>query len=384
MKRILIILSLIFGIGLTIMTFMSKKLEKDIRANIFVVPPVQGDFSQALIPRDFEFPLDFGAHDDFQTEWWYYTGNLTAQDGRRFGYQLTFFRRALLPTNENRERTSNWAAGQVYLAHFTLTDVRSEQFHFRERIARGAVGLAGAIGIPLFKVWLYDWQVSQKDKNSFELVASNNDLHITLLLEDEKGPVLQGVSGLSQKGDRPGNASYYYSQTRLLTSGNISIGDEIIPVTGLSWMDHEFSTSALGEGQIGWDWFSIQLDNHSEIMVYTIRRSDGSVDSFSNGTIVEEDGSTRTMSAEDFDIEITGYWDSPQSGTNYPSGWILRIPSEQIRLEILPVLQNQELMVSFIYWEGAVDVSGQWAEELVSGRGYVELTGYAGSMAGQF
>jgi predicted secreted hydrolase len=384
MKRIWIFVGIILGTGLALTALLLTKPIEEIQANNFVVPLITGDFSKATSPRDFEFPLDHGAHNEFQTEWWYYTGNLAAQDGMEFGYELTFFRRALLPANESVERASDWAADQIYLAHFTITDVSSQKFHFQERMARGAVDLAGATGTPLFKVWLYDWQVTQREGDLFELVASNDKISLSLLLEDKKGPILQGDHGLSQKGDRPGNASYYYSQTRLLTRGTLLMDGENIPVSGLSWMDHEFSTSALAEGQIGWDWFSIQLDNHREIMVYTIRRTDGSIDSFSNGTIVETDGSTRRLNADDFNIEITSYWDSPQSGAQYPASWILKIPAEQVILEISPVIPNQELLVSFIYWEGAVEITGVWAGEAVSGRGYVELTGYAESMAGQF
>ncbi len=228
-------------------------------------------FARAEGPRPLVFPDDHGPHDDFQTEWWYFTGNLTAESGEQFGYQLTFFRRALAPPADRVARDSTWAAEQVYLAHFALTDVADGKHVAFERLARGAAGLAGAQAAP-FRVWLEDWAVSAVGDGSLSdigapvhLSATEGDTSLDLTLRNGKPPVLQGDRGYSRKGPEPGNASYYYSLTRLATEGTVAVGGQTYQVQGASWMDHEFSTSALGPEQVGWDWFSLQLDDGTEL-----------------------------------------------------------------------------------------------------------------------
>jgi len=339
------------------------------------------------------FPGDYGAHPDFQTEWWYYTGNLTDTQGRRFGYQLTFFRRALVPPQERSARLSKWGTDQAYLAHFAITDVRSDEHSAYERLSRGAAGLAGAEAKP-FQVWLEDWRVEETAPSTYHLHASqaanqeeagqSQAISLDLVLHDLTGPILQGNQGYSQKGPDPANASYYFSQPRLASQGTLQLGDQTFEVQGTSWMDHEFSTSALSPGQVGWDWFSIQLDDGSELMVFQIRRQDGSVDAFSSGKWIEPDGSTRQLERKDFEISVTHTWQSHQTNGVYPAGWTLRVPSLDLELEIRPVVADQEMNLTYQYWEGAVDVRGTRAGISASGVGYVELTGYAGSMAGQF
>jgi predicted secreted hydrolase len=344
-------------------------------------------FARADGARPLALPQDHGPHDDFQTEWWYYTGNLTAGTGERFGYQLTFFRRALLPPEERTSRSSDWAAEQVYMAHFALTDVVGGEHRSFEKLERGAAGLAGAQAVP-YRVWLDNWSVEEVAGGSAgspaRLQASADDISLDLTLRDLKGPVLQGDRGYSRKGPEPGNASYYYSLPRIATSGTVTIGGRTFVVDGLSWMDHEFSTSALGADQAGWDWFSLQLDDASELMVFQLRRSDGSIADFSSGTGIAPDGATRTLGPDDFTLEPTGRWRSPRTGATYPAGWVLTVPSADLRLTITPLLADQEMNVSYTYWEGAVEVDGTAAGKPVSGSGYVELTGYAGSMQGQF
>ncbi len=346
-------------------------------------PPAVG-FARAAPGRLFSFPADFGAHPEFQTEWWYYTGNLITPEGRRFGYQLTFFRRALQPADLRALRPSAWATEQVYLAHFSLTDVQTGQFHFFEQTERGAAGLAGAEGNPSFQVWLGDWGVKQVGQAAYRLEAQTGELWLALDLVDGKGPVLQGDQGYSQKGSEPGNASYYVSQTRLESRGRVMLNGQAFEVSGTSWMDHEFSTSALAADQVGWDWFALQLDDGSEIMAYGVRKADGSLDPLASGTLIERDGRTRRLAPADFQITVTATWKSPHSGAVYPAAWRVSIPGEQIELTIAPRLADQELRVSFTYWEGAVAVAGSRAGKPVGGSGYVELTGYAGSMQGQF
>jgi predicted secreted hydrolase len=341
------------------------------------------EFERAAGPAPLRFPEDHGPHPDFQTEWWYYTGNLATPDGRRFGYQLTFFRRALVPPNRRAERVSDWAMDHVYMAHLALTDVGGGKYHAFERLSRGAAGLAGAQAAP-YQVWLENWRAEETEPDQYRLAASQDSVAIDLQLDDLKGPVLQGDRGYSRKGPEPGNASYYYSLTRLATHGTIRIGDEYFQVEGLSWMDHEFSTSALSSGQVGWDWFSIQLGDQSELMVFQIRRQDGSLDPYSSGIYVAPDGSTTALLEDDFDIQVLDTWRSPHSGAVYPSRWRLLISSIDMALEIEPHLQDQELNVSYSYWEGAVRVEGSSSGREVDGNGYVELTGYSRSMTGEF
>ena len=346
--------------------------------------PVEGQFARAEGQREFSFPLDHGPHPDFQTEWWYYTGNLQTVEGRRFGYELTFFRRALTPQPESAAVGSDWRTSQVYLAHFALSDIETQDFYYQELLSRGAAGLAGAQGEPVFEVWLKNWSVRQIGNNRYALSANTEDYGLKLELTDLKGQVLQGDRGYSQKGPEIGNASYYISQSRLETSGKLRIGENIWNVNGLSWMDHEFSASALSAGQIGWNWFAIQLDNGSELMLFALQREDGKADPFNAGTIIEPDGTTRMLSSADFQVEIRETWRSPHSGAEYPSEWVITIPNEEIQLSIKPLMPDQELNTFITYWEGAVEIQGEWNGVPVNGFGYVELTGYAESMQGKF
>lgn len=346
-------------------------------------------YEQAEEPIVLQFPEDHGPHPEYQTEWWYYTGNVDTKNGRHFGYQLTFFRRALIPNQVMADRTSNWATNQIYMAHFALTDVQSGNFHNFERFSRGALSLAGAQSQP-FRVWLNDWQVKQVDPGIYRLMASQGDLSVDLLLTDIKGPILHGNDGYSQKGPGVGNASYYVSQTRLQTSGKVRTEDQELQVSGSSWMDHEYSTSALSADQVGWDWFSVQLHEDAsggdpvELMVYQIRRADGTIDPFSSGTLILPDGSKAELAADEFEINVLDTWRSSRTGGEYPSRWSLLVTSESLSLEIEPYLADQELDLSFDYWEGAVKITGTWDRQPVSGSGYVELTGYVESIAGEF
>jgi predicted secreted hydrolase len=366
-----------------ISTVLSCSAEPQVRAQLIAQVQPSSGFTRAMGPRAFEFPADHGPHLDYQTEWWYYTGNLEAADGRHFGYQLTFFRSALLPASERQQRESQWATDHVYMAHLALTDVNAGQHHAFERFSRGAAGLAGAQSSP-YKVWLEDWQVEGPDPDEYRLSASANGIEIDLQLLDQKGPVLQGDAGYSQKGPELGNASYYYSLTRMATAGTIRMDDMAYAVKGLSWMDHEYSTSALGADLVGWDWFSIQLDDGSELMVYQFRRTDGSIDPFSSGSFIDADGQKTPLAVDDFKLAAESTWTSPHSGAIYPSRWTLEVPSADLTLQFIPYVADQELNLNFVYWEGAVRVSGQRAGRALSGHGYVELTGYAETMQGRF
>lgn len=380
-KVFLIFLMILAGWGLA---FAKRENVGDSQTGLDLTFDVEGNFARAEAPMEFQFPRDFGSHDDFQTEWWYYTGNLETERGRRFGYQLTIFRRALLPPEKRFERPSEWAVEQVYLAHFAITDVQNDHFYADEKLARGSAGLAGAVGQPYFQVWLEDWWVVQIDKNRFQLSAKSDRADLDLFLTDLKGVVFQGEHGFSRKGEETGNASYYISQTRLLTEGKITIEGQSFDVKGLSWMDHEFSTSALGEDQVGWDWFSLQFDNNHEIMLFTLRKEDGTIDRFSTATLILPDGRTHHFANDEFTVTRIGEWKSPETGAVYPAGWRINIPAISLDLEVHPLIPNQELVLSYIYWEGAVSLRGQLGGEEVNGYGYVELTGYGQSMRGRF
>jgi predicted secreted hydrolase len=336
-------------------------------------------FARALTPRAFHFPADHGPHPEFRTEWWYYTGNLATTEGRRFGFQLTFFRNALTP--HPPERASRWATNQVYLAHFTLTDVDSGRFRSFERLERGAVGLAGAQPLP-FRVWLGDWSstgpAAGGEATPIHLTAAagtaggTDAAAIDLVLQAGKPPVLEGDRGLSLKGAEPGQASYYYSLPRMPAAGTVRSGGTAFAVSGLAWMDREWSTSSLGPDQVGWDWFSLQLADGRELMLYRLRRKDGSADPASSGTLIAADGSSRRLTLADVTLETAVAWTSPRSGARYPARFRLRLPAFGLDLNVRPLLADQELDTSFRYWEGAVAVTGT-----VAGSGYVELTGYA-------
>ena len=347
------------------------------------VTPLAEPFKRALAPVPIVLPRDHGPHEDFQTEWWYYTGNLQTQGGRRFGYQFTIFRRGLSPGADLRQQ--GFATNQVYFAHLALTDVEGGEHLALERFSRGAAGLAGGSGDP-FRIWLENWVVEglNEDGSQVHLSASDERFSLDFTLEAQKPLTLHGDQGLSAKSERSGNASYYVSYTRMETSGTISIGGEVFEVSGSSWFDHEWSTSALDAGDVGWDWFALQLSDGRDLMLYWIRRDDGSFEPISGGSLVQPDGVSTPLSRDDVRIAVEQTWTSPHSGAEYPARWRIDIPTEGISLQISPLLQDQELQVSFTYWEGAVYVAGTSAGQTIDGVGYVELTGYDTSMGGVF
>jgi predicted secreted hydrolase len=349
------------------------------RARLSAVEAASGTgsagFARATAPRPFVFPRDHGAHPEYATEWWYYTGNLDTDDGRHFGFQLTFFRSALAP--EAPARASAWAATDIYMAHLTLTDVAAGQFQAFERFSRGAAGLAGATGEP-FRVWLDDWSAegSGPEGMAMRLRAAQDGTALDLALTSLQPPLQQGDHGLSQKSATPGNASYYYSLTRMATEGTIETGGQRYTVRGISWMDHEFGSSALEPGAAGWDWFGLQLGDGRDLAYARIRNADGS-SGFALGALAEADGSKRDLSASEVVLEPLGTWRSPRTGAEYPAGWRLQVPAAAIDLRITPWLADQELSLAVVYWEGAVRIEGSVGGEPVGGNGYVELTGYA-------
>lgn len=349
------------------------------------------DWKKALPGWKFEFPRDYGAHPEFKTEWWYFTGNLTEKNtGRPFGYQLTFFRQGV---NLQPVSSSAFALRDLSFAHFTVSDIQSKKFHYFERASRGSYKEV-EFKTGLFDVHLGSWlarsrqpgllKVSPPEKpseNPLILKASEKGVEIDLQSWPVKDPVIHGHDGISQKSAGEGNASHYFSFTRLATRGTVRVGGKSHEVEGTSWFDKEFSTSFLGEGNIGWDWFSLQLDDGSELMIYVMRRAGGGYDPHSHGSHVAPDGKVTPLTLKDYEITPTDHWQSPHSKARYPSGWNIKIPGLKLELTVTPFMRDQELNLQHIgnirYWEGACQVQGKQGNKSVTGRGYTELTGYS-------
>jgi predicted secreted hydrolase len=339
-----------------------------------------GGFENADRSYAFSFPRDHAAHYAYQSEWWYYTGHVTAADGRRFGYELTFFRIGLRPGDPKPERgRSKWRGNQVYAAHFALTDERGEQFVHYERLAREALG-AGSSSAKTLDVHVGDWALA--GTQPFRMRAAADRDAISFAQFPEKPPAVHGHDGISLKAGCATCASHYYSMTRLRTVGTLAVGGKPLRVAGISWMDHEFGSAELQSNQAGWDWFSIQLNDRRELMLYRLRQKDGSVTPQSSGSLVDPQGHVTYLPLGDFSTEATGTWKSPHTSARYPSGWRVHVPAADIDLELRPVLDDQELSNpgGISYWEGAVDVIDPATRRPI-GVGYVELTGYAGSIA---
>jgi predicted secreted hydrolase len=338
-------------------------------------------FARATAPPTLTFPADHGAHPEFRTEWWYVTGNLATAAGRRFGVQLVFFRQALAPLANEPPRAASLAAREVILAHAAVSDIDGGRFHHAERLGRaaGAAGVRGpGRGAP-FAVFCGDWSATADgaDFLPLRLVAGDATFAFDLRVANGKPPVLQGDAGLSQKSALPGNASIYYSLTRLPIAGSIRSGDDEHAVRGEAWLDREWSTSALGAEQVGWDWFSLQLDDGTELMWYRLRRRDGAPDPFCRGCFVGRDGIAERLLPTDVEVTPMGDWVAADGGARYPARFRLAARGAiAFDLEVEPLLADQELRVLVRYWEGAVAVRGTRAGRPVAGRGYLEMTGY--------
>jgi predicted secreted hydrolase len=358
-------------------------LRMDLHADAPAPPP--DPWQRAIGPWAWQFPRDHGAHPNFQTEWWYFTGNLQdAQPGagaRKFGYQLTLFRQGV--QFAPAQTASRWAVRDLYFGHFTISDIASDQFHVAERVSRGSLGEAKAAAGRM-DVALGPWTIQQDAKEQIHLVARDPHMAIDFTEHPLKPLVLEGVGGLSQKADGVGEASYYYSYPRLATSGNLQLGDTNYSISGQSWFDHEFSTSSLGPDQVGWDWFCIQLENNEEIMLYAMRDKSGALDPVSEGTWINANGTSERLLPGSFTITKQGTWRSPQSGAVYPAGWHIEVPGHRTVLSVTPALADQELRLSKMgaldYWEGACSIEGTISNAPVKGAGYTELTGYAGAL----
>ncbi|PIO48079.1 MAG: carotenoid 1,2-hydratase [[Chlorobium] sp. 445] len=334
-------------------------------------------FEYASPAYTLSLPKDHASHHAYRTEWWYYTGHLTSKEGRQFGYQLTFFRTAL--SLEDAKASDDASRKHVYFAHFAVTDEDTRQFYFKEKQSRGAFGEANAEE-DYYKVFIGNWSVQDVGKYML-LQAESDSLSLVLILEALKPAVLHGEKGYSQKGESPQNASMYYSYTRLKSTGALTLNGTRYTVEGESWKDHEFGTSQLDKNSIGWDWFSMQFSDSTELMVYTLRQADGSIGRFSSGTFVAADGSTQHLTKDDFNLEVLELYSSKKSGATYPAKWKLSIPKLDLQVTITPTVQDQELLTQestrITYWEGSVRLTGTRGKNTLTGKGYVELTGYA-------
>ncbi len=343
-----------------------------------------GGFQAAQPGRAFSFPRDHGAHPDFKTEWWYYSGHLKAAGGETFGYQLTFFRVALAKPKPPAQ--SAWAADTIYFAHLALSDPNRQKFSFTEKTQRGALNLAGA-DTGRLKVWIDGWQAEMQG-DSHHLKAQAAEFALDLTLTPLKTPVLHGESGYSKKSAAHEVASHYYSITRLATRGQLTLRNKVMEVEGASWLDREFSSGQMAAEQTGWDWFALQLDDGTDLMLYLMRLKDGGLDPASSGTLIDAQGRAQHLKLADFSIKSIESWKSPRSGATYPAKWTITLPQHGYHLTLTPTLADQELSAGsaarFIYWEGQVQITGSRKGQPVSGRGYVELTGYAGSLGGRF
>ena len=332
-------------------------------------------FQYAMRPRAFDFPADHAAHSRFRSEWWYFTGNTDTADGRAFGFQLTIFRFALRPPDIASR--SHWRRPNLYLGHLAVTDIGEGIFHTAERRSRGAMDLACASDAPV-KIWIRDWSIELVDPHieTWHIAARGSGVGLDLLLRAERPVTPQGEDGLSRKSAEPGNASYYYSIPRLGAVGTVETPRGNHRVSGKAWYDHEWGTSALAEDQVGWDWFSLQLDDGSDLMFYQIREASGTNDPVSHGIHLSRDGRRTELEPETIELTVADHWRSRASGVRYPATWRIRIPAQDLVLRVTPRLADQEWHDSFTYWEGAVAVSGTCAGRRITGTGYVELVGY--------
>ena len=373
------------------------------RALAAVADPTAGRppaYAQAISPLPLEFPGDQGPHPDFRQDWWYLTGNLDSADGGRFGFELTIFRFALAPNprqsptvgSPTAAGSSRWRTRQIYLGHFAVTDVARHRFRFTARLARGALGLAGAQANPP-RVWIDNWRIggtaaqeptagkSTPENPTWRLQAAGHGYVLSLRARPLLAPVLNGDQGFSRKSGEPGNATYYYSIPRVAVQGTISRDGRPLKVRGLAWLDREWGSGSLGPQEVGWDWFGLQLGDGSCLMFYSLRDRSGMEDPYSAGTWVGLDGRSRPLSRNDVHIQVLEYWTDP-GGARYPSRWRLVAPALGLDVTVHPVLADQELVTSPRYWEGAVDVSGTRGGRPLTGRGYVELVGYAAGNSG--
>jgi predicted secreted hydrolase len=343
---------------------------------LVMLSPLSAPYRTAVPGYRFEFPRDYFDHPDFQTEWWYYTGNLKSPSGHRYGFELTFFRYAV---SRDPTPVATWDLKDLYLTHLALSDLDGQHFYHSERINRAGPGIAG-VSQSSGRIWNGNWQIHWEGADQ-ELQAIDKQFQLRLTLHPEKPPIIHGENGVSQKSEGDGRASYYISLTRLTASGQLKLNGEQLEVSGLAWMDHEFFTHQLEPDQVGWDWLSLQLQDNTELMLFHIRRKNGSLDPFSSGTYVDAQGRSTHLRAGEFTLQpLAESWISPATHAIYPIAWRIAIPKLGIELEERTALAAQELAgktrIAPSYWEGAITLAGRREKTALSGVGYLEMTGY--------
>jgi predicted secreted hydrolase len=330
----------------------------------------------------YEFPRDHHAHPEFKTEWWYFTGNLFDREGQRFGYELTFFRQGIRPPGERDPNASRFIVDDLKFAHFAVTDVNGRQFRYEQKMNRGAFGEAGFDDPGPRLAWIENWSLTAKGDDAFELTASGAAGTLRLDLRSTRPPIVHGENGVSVKTAGGGSASHYYSIPRLETTGTLAGNGSARTVRGESWFDHEWSSSQLGNGQVGWDWVCLQWEDGAALMLYRMRLENGGVDSSSSGTWIAPDGTTTHLQAADFQMTPTAFWKGSAIEAKYPIEWRIVLPTQRADFTIKAALEDQELKLGPItYWEGAIDAAGTRDGQPIKGRGYLELTGYAGRLS---
>ena len=351
------------------------ELEPSAALSEFLTTSEFAGYERALAPRPLAFPRDHASHPRFKTEWWYFTGNLADAQSRPYGFELTFFRFALAPNEPQGE--SPWRSRQAWMGHLAITDAANGEFLHAERFSRDGLGLAGNTAAP-FRLWLEDWSATATGSEAFplRLRAGTPGAELDLTLVAGKPPVPHGEAGLDRKGPEAGNASYYYSMPRLSVDGELRIGEAQHEVTGSAWMDREWSTNSLSPELAGWDWLSLELSDGRDLMLYRLRTIAGESSPFSSGSLIGTDGSAVPLGRDDFRVEAIEHWTSSATGSRYPVGWNVELPNHDLRVEVRPLIPNQEMNLTIRYWEGAVVAQGTSGGESLTGRGYLELTGY--------
>ncbi len=321
-----------------------------------------------ITPKDrVNLPDDMYFKKDYRVQWWYFTGHLWDEENREFGYELTFF-----TVNVNKKNfKSKFGLKTIYITHFAITDVKNKKFYFSDKADRGAFGFAGA-DTDRLNIWIGETKLTGS-LEKIEITGIDKDKKIQLTLIPSKPYILNGINGYSRKKeDDPLDASLYFSNPRLKTEGILNLKGKKYKVKGYTWFDREIFSHYKDKG---WDWFAVQLENNTEFMIYLVRDKKGNIDSYSSGTFIYKDGSYKTLTLKDFNVENLEFFRSRKTGAKYPSKWRVKIPSENIDIVIIPLVENQEVIAYYTtgnyYWEGTCKVEGSQ-----TGRAYVEMTGY--------
>ncbi|MDP8242585.1 MAG: lipocalin-like domain-containing protein [Candidatus Hinthialibacter antarcticus] len=341
------------------------------------------EWKKIVPPLEFSFPRDHGSHPDYRTEWWYFTGQVQTREGRRFGYQFTIFRVGI-QAGEKKADEPDMAPRQILAGHFAIADIQNNGFRFAERFRRIGAGFADA-ALDDMHAWIGDWELKRNGNGEVSISALDREtaIGVEFSLSPSKPLVFQENGGYSKKGSESGNASAYLSWTRMKTDGVLSFDGDEYPVSGASWFDHEWGSSQLGEGVQGWDWFGLHLDDGRDLMLYGLRNNDGEFIPESGGTLVDADGTAHPLTRDDFTMVPLQTWNSPITGANYPVRWEIAVPDKNISFQIQPMVDEAEMnavsSLGVIYWEGPVEMIGK-----TTGRGYMELSGYATNLEDRF